>query len=603
MNQGNRKGMFDDLIPSQRAKAQPRDDWDELIARYGRKDLAAASQQGDDWDELIRQHGRAATTGMFDDLIPPQSAKQPNTRPGMFDHLPDLPNPSNGAHAGRGLFDHLPDIQSADDFENSPEGRQLAAELRTKADRMLLDHAGHTAASPAYAALSSAANAALLNIPRNVAAAARTLTKPGAGSFEQEYSYLRDIDEAAARQNQAASFGGALVGAVTGAAALPVAPAVSLVGRMAQGAALGAGYGGLSELADTKDPAKALQSAAIGGVIGGVAAPIAEKIVTAPINAVGRVASKVRGTAPVIPTKEEIKASSQAAYDAADQAGLIVKPQGVQTLWNDTKAMLANEGYHPSNQPKLSNFINELQNLQSGNVTLKGLETTRKMLRAARTDTDAETRRLGAMAAERFDDFLTNLKPSDVLMGDAKGGVAALKEARSLWSSYRKADLVDEALQAAKMRAASTGSGGNVDNAIRQEFRKILQNKKKSQSFTDAEKAALARIVTGTQGQNTLRLLGKLSPQGNGLMMALHVIGGVSSGGASVPLAALGAGIKALADRATPANVERLSKIIRARGLNIDPQDLINQQASERLRSFFSSIGVNVEKMMQNEQA
>jgi hypothetical protein len=523
--------------------------------------------------------------GMFDDLIPNGAGGNP--RPpsrGMFEDLiPFDPN----------MGKPQPKIIPLDNAPQNPQERQFAQDLLASHDRELL---ANRDLGQGYAALSSFGNALGMNIPRNVAAGVRSLQT--GQPFGDEYAYVKSIDEAAARQFPKTSAAGTVVGAVTGAAALPAANA-TMGARALLGGATGAGMAGVSELADTKDPGKALQAAGIGGVVGGVAAPVAEKLISGPVNAIGRAVAKK----PVIPTTDELKASSQAAYKASESAGLILKPQGVQGLASDLQQTLAAEGYHPrlGNQSKLQVVIDELGNLGSGNVTLKGLDVIRKMANAAKTDIDPSTRRLGAMAVEKVDDFLTNLNPSDILTGDKQQGVKALQEARSLWSSYRKADMVDEALQVAQQRAASTGSGGNVDNAIRQEFRKILQNRKKSAAFTDKEKAELAKIVTGAKGQNTLRLLGKLSPAGDGLRLMLNTGAAVGSGGATVPISILGAGAKALADRATPQNVERLSKIIRARGQNIDPEDVIKAQQSDRLKNFFTSIGINVDQMIQNE--
>lgn len=490
--------------------------------------------------------------------------------------------------------------QSYEDAVASPEGQKLTGELRNKADKMLLEAAG--AESPAYAGITSAANTALLNIPRNVGAAVRTL-KTGR-PFSQEYAYLKDVDEAATRQSPLASGAGTVAGVVGQVAALPVAPAASLIGRAAQGAAIGAGASGAAELADTKDFGKAGEAALGGGIIGGAAAPVVSGLAKA-ANAGARAVGLAK--APVIPTAEELSSASQSAYKAADEAGVIVNREGIRGVAGDIKASLAQEAYHPKNQPKLSNFLGELESLSIGRgvpgqppnigVTLSGLDTTRKMLRAARASPDPEERRLASIAADRFDNYLANIKPSEIAAGDIKTGVAALKEARSLWSSYRKADLVEEALTAAQQRASTTGSGGNVDNAIRQEFRKILTSRKKSAGFTDAEKAALARVASGTKGQNTLRLLGKLAPQGDGLRMMLSLGAAGASGGASLPFSALGAGAKALADNATKKNVERLSQLIRARGLDIDPEDVVKATQADRLRNFFTSIGINVGKI------
>jgi hypothetical protein len=165
--------------------------------------------------------------------------------------------------------------QTAEEAMASPEGQKLAGELRNKADRMLLEAAG--AESPVYAGLSSAANTVGLNVPRNIKAGIMSLQS--GRPFSQEYGYLRDVDEAAARQSPYAAGGGMLAGLLGSAAALPVTPAASLAGRAAQGAAIGAGVSGASELADTKNLQNAGEAALGGAILGGVAPPALEVLV------------------------------------------------------------------------------------------------------------------------------------------------------------------------------------------------------------------------------------------------------------------------------------------------------------------------------------
>jgi hypothetical protein len=148
--------------------------------------------------------------------------------------------------------------QTADEAMASPEGQQLAKELRSKADRQILEEAG---AGPVSTALSGFANAAFLNAPRNVAAGIRSVRD--GKSFSDEYAFLKSVDEAAARERGATQAAG-ISGALAGGALIPIAPAASLFGRAAQGAALGGGLSGASELIDTKD----LGSAARAGVTG-----------------------------------------------------------------------------------------------------------------------------------------------------------------------------------------------------------------------------------------------------------------------------------------------------------------------------------------------
>src|SRR5690606_29526572 len=132
--------------------------------------------------------------------------------------------------------------------------------------------------------------------------------------------------------------------------------------------------------------------------------------------------------------------------------------------------------------------------------------------------------------------------------------------ARSIWTRMKKAETLDNALTKAERRAASTGSGGNADNAMRQNVRALLDNPRTSRGMSAAERKAAERVVRGTPVQNALRLAGKLSPAGNGLMAGLGVGGAMVNPAYGIP-SLVGLGAKAAADRMTVRNVEKLSQL------------------------------------------
>lgn len=449
-----------------------------------------------------------------------------------------------------------------------------------------------------YAAAENAVNTFGLNIPRNIGAGVRSMVT--GNNFNDEYDYLKRRAEEASQAHPVAAGLGTAAGALGQVAVMPeVAPAASLAGRAAQGAALGAGISGVSELADSKDIGAASKAAAAGAVLGGAATPLIEGAASA-VNT----AAKPFMKKPVIPTTDELKSASQAAYKAADDAGVILRPEGLKGLASDIQQTLANEGYHPKlgNQSKIGVVLDELNKAADGNVTLKGMDVIRRMAGSARMDIDPSTKRLGSMLTEKLDDYLSGLNPSQILTGNGPEAVKSLQEARSYWNTYRKSDMIDTAIEKAQLQAGSTGSGGNVENALRQQFKQMLTNPKKSAAFTGNEKAQLAKIVTGESGQNILRLLGKMSPQGNGLSLMLNVGAAGATGGASTALTALGMGAKYLAENATSKNIEKLRQMINARGMNIDPQELVKVAQADKLRNFFASIGVDVESVKKRSQ-
>jgi hypothetical protein len=284
-----------------------------------------------------------------------------------------------------------------------------------------------------------------------------------------------------------------------------------------------------------------------------------------------------------VPTIEATKAAGRASYKAADEAGVVIAQPALQQLHAQVADDLTEIGYKPQLHPRIKTALDDIKNLANSNVkgtpeklvglerfeaagetqpihaTLKGLDQTRKVVAAAGKSMDPTEKMLAAKIIDRIDDLFDGLdKPGMTIAGDAAAGAAALKEARASWAKARKAETISDAIEAAQLRAGTTGTGGNVENAIRQELRKIITDPKKGRGFTKEEKKAIKHVATGTGAQNVMRWLGRLSPEGNGLMLALHGLGGMASGGASIPLAIGGAVAKRAADRGTRLQAEAL---------------------------------------------
>ena len=359
---------------------------------------------------------------------------------------------------------------------------------------------------------------------------------------------------------------------IVGAVAAPVGIAgqgATLAGRLGTGAMQGipglaarsglmavegAGYGGLTAAGNDQN----VGEGAGYGLLGGAAGNIVGEGLSA---GVGKIAGMFNAK-PAIPSIDDLSAAQKAAYARADQAGVAYTPQAVDKINSQVMGGLSDIGYDPALMPGASVAVNRLADLQGQNVTLTGLDTVRKIasngfIPGNKPNNLAVSKVIGAI-----DDVMGNANTGDVLMGDAQGGAQALKEARSLSSTILKSNRVEDAVSKADLRAASTGSGGNVDNATRQNLRRLLENPR---GFTPDEQQALTTAVRGTPTQNALRLAGKLSPSGNGLMAALGV-GGAMVNPAVGALSLGGMGAKAIADKTTQANVQKLVDIIRAGG-------------------------------------
>jgi hypothetical protein len=294
------------------------------------------------------------------------------------------------------------------------------------------------------------------------------------------------------------------------------------------------------------------------GAAAGAAGSLAGETLSAGIGKVAGAFNKK----PAIPTAGDIDSMKRAAYKAADDAGVIFTPNAVNRVQAKVNANLADFGYDPELQPGVAVVLRRLDMLKGQNVTLGGLDTIRKVASNGYVPGNKSNNKAIADIIDAIDDVIGRPAKGDVLMGDAARGIPALKMARQLAARSAKLEKVTDAVQKADLRAASTGSGGNADNATRQNLRRILE---KPRGFTADEKAALESVVRGTSGQNALRLAGKLSPSGSGLMAALGV-GGAMVNPMIGALSLGGMGAKAAADSMTGRNVQELAKIIAAGG-------------------------------------
>jgi hypothetical protein len=266
-------------------------------------------------------------------------------------------------------------------------------------------------------------------------------------------------------------------------------------------------------------------------------------------------------------TAEELKAAGAKAYQDAENAGVIFKPEAVDRLRQTVYDDFAEFGFHPQNQPGAGVAYNELARLaEGGNVSLKGLDTARKVAQGGFNPTNPSNNALIGKMTERIDDLATKATADDVLTGDAQAAAAALKQGRDYWSRFRKLEKVDELLARAGLNAGSTGSGGNIENATRQQLKRLLTDKKLTRGFTPDETEAIRKAVLGTPAQNALRLAGKLSPGGNGLMMALGGATTALNPAIGIPAMALGYGAKKTAEAMTSRNADMVKKLIAAGG-------------------------------------
>ncbi len=290
----------------------------------------------------------------------------------------------------------------------------------------------------------------------------------------------------------------------------------------------------------------------------------------------GALVPTAKGAAkPVAPSLDELKSAKNAAYDAVDQSGVRYKPEAFDEMV-DGIAMTAKEArINPMIHPKAAAMLDTMQGLKGQSPTLTELDQLRQVIRrdVASASDDAE-KFFGTQMIRQLDDFIDAADATKVASGSAEDAAGMITNARDLNTRVRKIGSVNDAVESARLRAGSTGSGGNVDNATRQNLRRVLED---TRNLTPDERAALETIVMGSPGQNFLRQVGKLSPQGNGLMTALSIGGAAANPLLAIPTAA-GAVSKVGADAITQKRVADLINLIAMGGSRSDPAVLAAQR-------------------------
>jgi hypothetical protein len=270
------------------------------------------------------------------------------------------------------------------------------------------------------------------------------------------------------------------------------------------------------------------------------------------------------------PTLDELYAQKNAAYQAVDNAGVRYKPQAFDSLITGIADEAKANNINPVRHPKAASWLEELNSVRDMSPTLTQLDQMRQSIRrdVANASDQAEAY-FGRKMIQNIDEFIDAAGPGQVSAGDPQRAAGLIKRARDLNTRVRKIETVQNAVGSADLRAASTYSGGNANNAIRQNLRPLIDPKSKQRirNLTPDEARALNTAVRGSPAQNAVRLAGKtLDPRGL-LGGVIQTTAGVGSHGLSTASIPLGMAATEIGNRMTRGNVTKLIDLIAQGGV------------------------------------
>lgn len=246
---------------------------------------------------------------------------------------------------------------------------------------------------------------------------------------------------------------------------------------------------------------------------------------------------------------EEQRAIAGDAYQAVRADGTTLPQAGVDDMALDMRQAAIDAGmdvdnvrYGDSLTPRAFRTSDVVLDRLSSPQTVADIEETRRYIsRSLMTSTDPNEQRLGRIMMNRIDEYY------DTLDGDT---VARLMEGRDAYRRTMAAETIENAAGSAELRAASTGTGGNEINALRQNLRRILENPRIRSSFNQEQLDSIEEIVRGTGGTNALRHLSRMAPTSSGAASFMHLLGASAlPPWLAMPMALGSQGAKALGER------------------------------------------------------
>ncbi|HEX3496739.1 MAG TPA: hypothetical protein VHT02_06130, partial [Methylocella sp.] len=373
------------------------------------------------------------------------------------------------------------------------------------------------------------------------------------GGTGMDYAANLAANRAGTAEAQSAHPADAMAGNIAGS--LPYA-ALPLEGI--GGAALAGGVSGAASSPDWSNAGQTAGNAALGAGIGGA------------VGAAGKVAGVALGRlAPAaadasIPTAETIGPMVSDAYRQVKDLGAAYTPEAYGSLVAKINSDARAANINPKLNPRAAAAIESMQDhadaaLQSGQpVTLTDLDQLRQFVnRNVTSSIEPSERYFGNQIRSNIDDFIASAGPDQMAAGAGPDAAAAIRNARDLAQRQFKAADLASALESADLRAASTYSGGNADNAIRQNMRRLYEGG----NWTPQEAALAERTIRGGPGQGLLRYVGKtLNP--SGIVGAGELLTGLTGHPAALGVGALGYGAKKASEALTNANARNLMATI-----------------------------------------
>lgn len=241
----------------------------------------------------------------------------------------------------------------------------------------------------------------------------------------------------------------------------------------------------------------------------------------------------------VAPTIAQTKSAAHNLYEAVKSdpsKNVIISKNSLSDLATKVRDIAVEHGYKPSVNRKTAIVIKDVFDLPKNNSTLMGLETTRSLAGNVAKDYGTSDGALSARIHQVITDFMDDLGDKDIIgtaanAGLTKSALAApngvvsaasadlsgvdmLGKARAGWRTMKKAQVLQNIVDNANIKAGVNYSQAGANQAIQRGFANLATNPKKLAQFSKDEQRAIVGIATGSKGHSVLNFLSRFSVRG-----------------------------------------------------------------------------------------
>jgi hypothetical protein len=269
------------------------------------------------------------------------------------------------------------------------------------------------------------------------------------------------------------------------------------------------------------------------------------------------------------PTMGEHETESDLNYKIAKALDVQLHPTPGARLATDIATKLEENSFRTVTTPVTFALIKELGKplAQQRAATIADFDSVRRVLgrtERANLKTNSEESKAAALAIEMIDDHLSNLQPAQVVKNAHNLPIMLqeLEKGRGNYRVFKRSEALGEATERGENQAAVSGTGANIENALRQQFNKILNSPQEKARYSREEIALIKKVVKGSPVGNVARGVGKMAPHGPvSVMTNLAAAAVLGPHGLFLPV--VGEGGKLLGEHMTRGNIRMLDEILR----------------------------------------